>query len=555
MFSSISRIISIVYVVMLGITCNKFEDDHEQICFKPHIDYVIYFIDPIKQTIKIDSVTFLNGSKRQIKWDFGDGSSSILDKPIHPYKPKSTSESYKLSLLATNACGESIWYKTITIGPCLAVPKFESVVAKDKVTFHNITKIGDLKILRYKWDFGDGQIDLTESPLHTYSKPGKYMVRFTITTDCGENTTQEEITIECFKEVTCNNCLKIVENGWNIRSFSLTSVTGGITVEWNFGDGSVPVKSLSHTYIYQSEGRYTVIATITNECMSQSFKDTVNILKPKQDYEPFNLPNLSGSNNFHQIVYFNGNAYILNSVGYFYSFDLSTNNLEPLQSSEFIIDEYNKLKRDAVNHAIWNVGSKGARKFEDKIWKAVGGVGIGVNTRINDIDCDFNGHYFAIGTGKSIVYNTVSKNYFIITSPDRYLTIFNPVDGERKGPVINQLDNFSFGLVVNQLTGDIYFINSSGIVITNSMGAFKQFLSKTNVTLLTSSPKKILPDLKNNIWALMHNGSLIRINLSTLIGTIVWPSSINDFDVFNNVNDDPDLLIAGNGILKHLIKN
>ncbi|MBK7371620.1 MAG: PKD domain-containing protein [Saprospiraceae bacterium] len=540
-----------------GITCNKFEDNHDQICFKPYIDYITYFIDPIEQTIKIDSVTFLNGSRRQIRWDFGDGGYSTLEKPTHKYQPKSINESYKLSLRASNECGESIWYKTITIGPCLAIPSFDFNVVKDKVTFNNTTKVAGLNILGYKWEFGDGQIIRTESPgTHTFLKPGKYITSLTVSTDCGENTIPKEIIIDCFKDVVCNNCIKIIENGWNSRSFSLTSYTGVIGVEWNFGDGSNFVKSLSHTYTYQNEGRYTVIATISNECTSQSFKDTVFIAKPNNEYKEINLPNLYGSNSFHQIVYFNGGAYVLNSVGYFYACALSSNNVTPLPSTLFSIDPSNKLKKDAIGMTLWNIGSTGSRKLESNKWEDIEWNGQFITTKVNDLDCNIEGHYLAVGLSKSIVYNTISKYFFRIRNGEKYLAYYTYGDTNAKiGPTINLLDDESFGLIHNKISGDMYFINSSGIVVTNSTGVYKRLLSKTNVNLLLSAPKKILVDFNDNIWSLMKDGSLLRTKLSTLDSKIIWSDSINDFDVFPNSKNETEVLIAGNGILKHLSKN
>ncbi|MBL7892931.1 MAG: PKD domain-containing protein [Bacteroidia bacterium] len=49
--------------------------------------------------------------------------------------------------------------------------------------------------LTYSWDFGDGTTSSLQNPLHSYSKPGNYIVTLKVSNGCGSNSTNQNILI------------------------------------------------------------------------------------------------------------------------------------------------------------------------------------------------------------------------------------------------------------------------------------------------------------------------------------------------------------------------
>ncbi|MBW2994826.1 PKD domain-containing protein, partial [Candidatus Woesearchaeota archaeon] len=65
------------------------------------------------------------------------------------------------------------------------------------VVFSGCGYDSDGDYLTYQWDFGDGSYNKNQSAVHTYNKPGKYLVRLNAEDTKGNaSTAVEEIIVE-----------------------------------------------------------------------------------------------------------------------------------------------------------------------------------------------------------------------------------------------------------------------------------------------------------------------------------------------------------------------
>ena len=134
-----------------------------------------------------DTTLILSGTINSWLWEFGDGSSSISQQPIHIY---ATSGIFDVQLNAISSLGcEYNLVKTITVeqGPTAA---FEynplEPTLNETVNFQD----GSIDANTYKWLFGEfNATDSIQNPDYSYSSPGTYTVTEIITNSLGCNDT------------------------------------------------------------------------------------------------------------------------------------------------------------------------------------------------------------------------------------------------------------------------------------------------------------------------------------------------------------------------------
>ncbi len=211
-------------------------------------------------------------------WDFGDGTTSILQNPTHSY---ATAGVYAVTLTVTNACGEDsetkAEYITVGRGPIADFTSDETVLCEPgPVHFTDLSQDAD----SWLWEFGDGNTSTEQNPAHAYAGVGAYTVTLTVANECGE----DFITKEAF----------ILVGQYPIADFSAdpTETCVGATVTftdmsqyattwlWDFGDGnSSPAQHPTH--VYAQPGYYDVTLRVTNVCGDdEEFKAQYIFVRP-----------------------------------------------------------------------------------------------------------------------------------------------------------------------------------------------------------------------------------------------------------------------------------
>ncbi len=219
------------------------------------------------------SVSFFNQSLNATVgyiWDFGDGTTSIEPQPSHQYATQGT---YTVTLTAINNCGES----TITYEvPTGAFPLAAFTASDDSgcspllVQFEN-QSVG-ANIVGFQWEFPGGMPSTSNEPNPTvsYTLPGSYSVKLTVTNALGSHELERLDYIQVYQTPTADFTYQY--DGYTV-TFANTS-SGGAQFVWDFGDGNnSQVENPSHTF--DNPGNYDVILTAINSNCGSAVSQTI----------------------------------------------------------------------------------------------------------------------------------------------------------------------------------------------------------------------------------------------------------------------------------------
>ncbi len=208
-------------------------------------------------------------------WDFGDGTSSTQENPVHAYTQTGT---FTVSLTVTSAHGQDTETKQnyIVVSPIPPGAGFSSDVRQAVigplgavVEFYDESEAGTFPIVDRFWEFGDGETSTENDPIHTYQETGFYTVSLTVTAQNGQ---MDTATVANYIEVVENTITAnfTVDNrnadiGQEVQ-FTDTSDPGPSPIiqwSWDFGDGGVSDEP-DPVHVYTEEGTYTVSLTVAN---------------------------------------------------------------------------------------------------------------------------------------------------------------------------------------------------------------------------------------------------------------------------------------------------
>lgn len=238
-----------------------------------------------------DSIEFFNNSidADSFKWYFGDGDSSTLAQPKHPYYQRGF---YTVTLIAYDTLGCS---DTMVFSPQLEVKKpVAAFTVSDSVAICpplavKFTNTSTGNTSGNNWSFGNGATSTVISPTEVYNTPGNYIARLVVTDNFG-----------C-KDTATKNMKLLGYSG----AFSYSPLTGckPLTVNftttlstipsllYDFGDGVTQANSLNATHTYTNPGAYVPKLIMSDGLGCSSFslgKDTIKVdgVYPGFDFSP-----------------------------------------------------------------------------------------------------------------------------------------------------------------------------------------------------------------------------------------------------------------------------
>ncbi|MDG2084966.1 MAG: PKD domain-containing protein, partial [Planctomycetota bacterium] len=224
-----------------------------------------FSFDPASGTYDLE-VQFTDSSTGPItswSWDFGDGSSSTEQNPLHVY---SEAGSYSVTLTVEGPGGSDL----ITCNGCIDVSHpapaagfTPSGTQGDYDLLVEFTNTSTGPISEYLWDFGDGSTSSEFSPTHVYTTAGSYDVSLTVSGPGGTDT------------VVCQSCI-VVTHPVPVSDFEVSQTRGDypLTIQfsdlstgpiniwaWDFGDGSTS-NLQNPEHVYTEAGSYNVTLTV-----------------------------------------------------------------------------------------------------------------------------------------------------------------------------------------------------------------------------------------------------------------------------------------------------
>ncbi|MEO3403503.1 PKD domain-containing protein [Mucilaginibacter sp. CAU 1740] len=211
-------------------------------------------------------------------WDFGDGTTDVVQNPMHKYTRPGD---YMVKLFVTNenGCGQLSDALKVHVNslPIAAFTASVGCIGKETVFTDQSTSVeGD--ITQWQWDFGDGtpvETRTDKNPFkHVFTITGDYLIRLTVTNTngCTSEVITHQVTVNPVPVVdfllpdACEGDIAQFTD----RSSIADGTEAGFTYAWNFGDAqATPAnpntsaeKDPKHKFI---AGTYQVSLTVTSK--------------------------------------------------------------------------------------------------------------------------------------------------------------------------------------------------------------------------------------------------------------------------------------------------
>lgn len=224
-------------------------------------------------------------------WDFGDGTTSTLQNPLHIY---TNTGFFTVTLRATNSFGcfnvfSRIQYIEIVNGVNADFTNSNVADCKPPLTVNFTNTTTGPGTVSYQWFFGDGGTSTAANPSYTYTTPGNFTVTLigTSSTGCSDTIIKTSL-------VTVQNIVSGISSPDSVCvgepiNFVNTTTPVPPVANWDFGDGTGQA-GINATHIYTAPGIYTVkLVNQVGTCFDSTTK-TIRVLgKPIANFNGANL--------------------------------------------------------------------------------------------------------------------------------------------------------------------------------------------------------------------------------------------------------------------------
>ena len=228
-------------------------------------------------TINQDTAFFQNGASHynSISYDFGDGSTSQLENPIHIYTQSGTYLVCQTVMDTLNSCTNTFCDSIVITVPPPCIANFTFTINNGDVSILN--KAQNFSTISY--DFGDGTTSMQANPMHSYLSDGSYIICQTVGNNNGcFDTYCDTITITIPPP-----CIAGFSHASNEDSAFFRNLASNYThLNYDFGDGNTSSNE-NPTHIYASSGTYIVSQTVIdsiNNCSDTLYDSLLISITP-----------------------------------------------------------------------------------------------------------------------------------------------------------------------------------------------------------------------------------------------------------------------------------
>ncbi|MET0634428.1 MAG: PKD domain-containing protein [Chitinophagaceae bacterium] len=213
---------------------------------------------------------------RSVRWDFGDGNTSVLTDPIHTYTFPGTYIA-KHTVAGPGGCEDVFTRRIVVKGPTGTFDYTPKIGCNPlTVTFTATTQNRS----SFLWDFTDGSTQLTNDSIvtHTYTTSGDFIPRMILTDAAGCNVPLEgrdTIHVVGIRVDFESDIKNVCDKGFVVFTNNTVSNDYIRSWSWNFGDGST--STVQHpTHYYSVTGIYKVVLTATSSsgCIDSLVKES-----------------------------------------------------------------------------------------------------------------------------------------------------------------------------------------------------------------------------------------------------------------------------------------
>ena len=222
-------------------------------------------------------------------WNFGDGSSSTAQNPVHTY---SASGQYSVTLIVGNSygCYDTTGMLIDVNDPVNADFQYNNVCLGTPVNFTNTSTITQGNLTGFQWFFGNGATSSQNNPSYTYTAAGTYSVMLIASSNKGCTDTAIKVVNVYPVPAVSFSSTNVCEGNPLTFTSSATVPNGNIvSYQWNFGNGQTSAVQ-NPTYLYPLAGNYAVSLTVfSNNNCAATYSSIVSVF-------PLPHPNFSASN-------------------------------------------------------------------------------------------------------------------------------------------------------------------------------------------------------------------------------------------------------------------
>ena len=219
-----------------------------------------------------------SGAPQAFAWDFGDGTSSREQNPVHVYTETGFR---KVTVVASTTAASRKASRTLTVLPAAAQATFVFSPATpgpgQAVQFSDTTSGTPTS---WRWSFGDGATSTVKNPSHAFASEGTYTVSLTTGGGTGTKQGSRTIAVASMSVLAASFTFSpaFPTTGQAIQ-FADTSTGSPTSWLWNFGDGTTS-SAQNPSHAYAAAGSKTVTLTITSATSSNTSTRTISVATP-----------------------------------------------------------------------------------------------------------------------------------------------------------------------------------------------------------------------------------------------------------------------------------
>ncbi len=224
--------------------------------------------------------SYTGGYYDSIAWELPDG--NIINAANANYTVPENGF-YDFALHVSNQCGS---LDTIISTSINAYPnaQFTSDMNSGCANFNVQFATADVDQATFSWDFpgGSPSVSMEQNPEIMYTARGLYTVKLVVTNPLGSDTVEfvDYIEVEDLPEAT------FTANYDGIALSTTNNSQYANSYLWDFGNGDTSTEE-NPTYQYQNDGDYEITLISSNECGSDTFKQSISVvvLVPSIQYD------------------------------------------------------------------------------------------------------------------------------------------------------------------------------------------------------------------------------------------------------------------------------